>query len=138
MDNFITSADQWDSSKHSNFTADEFKCQGSGELKISSVVLDFVQAYRNEIGEGVSITSGYRSPEHNNSVSSTGLDGPHTTGLAVDISTNTQSQYKLLNFVLNYEPKPTGIGIAKTFTHLDWLTPDVSQKYVVRPNVWKY
>ena len=46
MDNFITSADQWDSSKHSNFTADEFKCQGSGELKISSVVLDFVQAYR--------------------------------------------------------------------------------------------
>ena len=34
--------------------------------------------------------------------------------------------------------KPTGIGIAKTFTHLDWLTPDVSQKYVVRPNVWKY
>ena len=51
MDNFITSADQWDSSKHSNFTADEFKCQGSGELKISSVVLDFVQGYRNEIGE---------------------------------------------------------------------------------------
>ena len=41
MDNFITSADQWDSSKHSNFTADEFKCQGSGKLKISSVVLDF-------------------------------------------------------------------------------------------------
>ena len=32
MDNFITSADQWDSDKHSNFTADEFKCQGSGDF----------------------------------------------------------------------------------------------------------
>ena len=96
-----------------------------------------VQPIREKFGVTI-ITSGYRSPEHNNSVSSTGLDGPHTTGIAVDIATNTQSQYKLLNFALNYEPKPTGIGIAKTFTHLDWLTPDVSQKYVVRPNVWKY
>ena len=104
MDKFITNESEWDSEKHSNFKADEFKCQGSGDLKISTLVLDFVQAYRDEVGEGVSITSGYRSPEHNNSVSSTGLDGPHTTGLAVDISTNTQSQYKLLNFALNYDP----------------------------------
>ena len=134
----IKHADQWDTARWYNFTAKEFACSCCNTLNISPIVLDFVQAYRDEVGEGVSITSGYRSPEHNNSVSSTGLDGPHTTGLAVDISTNTQSQYKLLNFALNYEPKPTGIGIAKTFTHLDWLTPDVSQKYVVRPNVWRY
>lgn len=133
----IRSSDQWQE-KWKNFNADEFKCKGSGELKISSIVLDFVQAYRDEIGEGVTITSGYRSPEHNNSISSTGLDGPHTTGMAVDIATDTKSQYKLLNFALNYEPKPSGIGIAKTFTHLDWLTSDVDEKYSVRPNVWKY
>ena len=65
-------------------------------------------------------------------------DGPHTTGLAVDISTSPQMQYKLLDFALHWDPKPTGIGIAKSFTHLDWLTVDVDQKYVVRPNVWKY
>ena len=79
----IVSADQWDSERWPNFSPDEFKCQGSGELKISPVVLDFLQAYRNVKGSGVTVTSGYRSPEHNNSVSSTGLDGPHTTGLSV-------------------------------------------------------
>ena len=134
----ITSADQWDSERWPNFSPDEFKCQGSGELKISPVVLDFCQAFRNMHGEGVSITSGYRSPEHNNSVSSTGMDGPHTTGLAVDIGTNTQSQYKLIRFALNYNPQAMGIGVAKTFTHIDFLTTDNGDKYAVRPNVWKY
>tara|TARA_S200000501_G_scaffold216413_1_gene203134 strand:- start:12 stop:422 length:411 start_codon:yes stop_codon:yes gene_type:complete len=133
----ITDPGHW-RSEWCNFTPDEFKCQGTGEFKISSLVLDFLTAYRNEIGEPVSITSGYRSPEHNNSVSSTGFDGPHTTALAVDISTNTQSQYKLLDFAFNYGPKPSGIGIAKTFTHLDWLSSDIAEKYLVRPNVWKY
>ena len=62
----ITSANEWDAKRWPNFSPDEFKCQGSGELKISPVVLDFCQAFRNIHGEGVSITSGYRSPEHNN------------------------------------------------------------------------
>ena len=32
----ITSADQWDSERWSNFTPDEFKCSHCGELNISS------------------------------------------------------------------------------------------------------
>tara|TARA_S200000501_G_scaffold127834_1_gene120778 strand:+ start:1199 stop:1609 length:411 start_codon:yes stop_codon:yes gene_type:complete len=134
----IVSADQWDNERWPNFNPDEFKCQGSGELKISPVVLDFLQAYRNIKGSGVTVTSGYRSPEHNNSVSSTGLDGPHTTGLSVDISTNSSTQYQLLRFALNYNPQAMGIGIAKTFTHIDFLTIDAGDKYAIRPNVWRY
>ena len=91
-----------------------------------------------ESSSGVTVTSGYRSPEHNNSVSSTGLDGPHTTGLSVDISTNSSTQYQLLRFALNYNPQAMGIGIAKTFTHIDFLTVDAGDKYAVRPNVWRY
>ena len=109
----ITSANEWDAERWPNFSPDEFKCQGSGELKISPVVLDFCQAFRNMHGEGVSITSGYRSPEHNNSVSSTGLDGPHTTGLAIDIATNTQTQYKLIRFALNYNPQAMGMELQR-------------------------
>jgi len=134
----ITSADQWDSERWSNFTPDEFKCSHCGELKISPVILDFVQAYRQIKGSGVSITSGYRCPEHNNSVSSTGAEGPHTTGIAIDISTNTQTQYGLIRFAMNYNPQAMGIGVAKTFTHIDFLTADLGDKYAVRPNVWKY
>jgi D-alanyl-D-alanine dipeptidase len=121
-----------------NFSSTEFYCKCCKQLKISEIVLDFCQAWRNYIQQGVKINSAYRCPEHNNKVSSTGEDGPHTTGMAVDISTSPQLQYKLLDFALHWDPKPTGIGIAKTFTHLDWLTVDVDQKYVVRPNVWKY
>ena len=43
----IVSADHWDNERWPNFSPDEFNCQGSGELKISPVVLDFLQAYRN-------------------------------------------------------------------------------------------
>ena len=134
----ITSANEWDADRWPNFSPDEFKCQGSGELKISPVILDFCQAIRKMHGKGDSINSGYRCPDHNNSVSSTGMDGPHTTGFAVDIGTNTQTQYKLIRFALNYNPQAMGIGVAKTFTHIDFLTTDNGDKYVVRPNVWKY
>jgi len=134
----ITHADQWDTARWYNFKPSEFACQGTNALKISPVVLDFVQAYRNHVGKSVSITSGYRSPEHNAKVSSTGSDGPHTTGFAVDIGTNTQSQYELIRFALHYNPRAMGIGVAKTFTHIDFLTIDQGEKYVIRPNVWKY
>ena len=134
----ITHADQWDTTKWYNFSPKEFVCSCCNTLKISPVVLDFVQQYRNISGKSVSITSGYRCPKHNSSVSSTGEDGPHTTGLAIDIATNTQSQYQLIRFALQYDPRAMGIGIAKTFTHIDFLTIDQGDKYVVRPNVWRY
>ena len=134
----IISADQWDTTRWYNFAATEFVCTHCNALKISPIVLDFLQSYRTHTGKSVVITSAYRCPEHNNSVSSTGEDGPHTTGFAIDISTNTQSQYELLRFGLHYTPRPLGLGIAKSFTHLDWCDVDVGEKYVVRPNVWRY
>ena len=134
----ITSVEQWDGSRWPNFNPEEFQCKSSGELKISEALLDFLQAYRNALGKGVSINSGYRCPEHNNSVSSTGLDGPHTTGWAIDISTNSQTQYQLLKFAMSYNPQPLGIGIAKTFTHIDFCNTDMNDKFLVRPNVWRY
>ena len=48
------------------------------------------------------------------------------------------TQYHLLRFALQYNPRAMGLGIAKTFTHIDFLTIDQGQKYVVRPNVWRY
>tara|TARA_R100000656_G_scaffold64203_1_gene49241 strand:- start:42 stop:452 length:411 start_codon:yes stop_codon:yes gene_type:complete len=134
----ITSIDQWDSERWPNFSFNEYKCSSHGGVKISPVVLDFIQAYRNILKKGVSINSGFRCPEHNNSVSSTGEDGPHTTGYAIDISTNTQTQYQLLRFVFSYNPQPLGIGIAKTFTHIDFCSADMNDKFLIRPNVWRY
>ena len=134
----ITSADQWDTARWYNFSATEFVCSHCNALSISPIVLDFLQSYRTQTGKSVAITSAYRCPSLNDAVSNTGKDGPHTTGFAVDISTNSQTQYELLRFALHYNPRPLGIGIAKTFTHLDWCDADVNEKYLVRPNVWRY
>ena len=41
--------------KYNNFSSNEFKCKCCGELKISEIVLDFCQAWRNHIQEGVTI-----------------------------------------------------------------------------------
>ena len=46
--------------KYNNFSSNEFKCKCCGKLKISEIVLDFCQAWRNHIQEGVTITSAYR------------------------------------------------------------------------------
>jgi len=134
----ITHADQWDTTRWYNFKPSEFACSCCNTLKISPVVLDFLQAYRTFKSAGVSVNSGTRCSKHNNSVSSTGDNGPHVTGMGIDISTNSQSQYQLLRFAFHYDPRPLGIGIAKTFTHLDWCTIDQDEKFVIRPNVWKY
>ena len=115
-----------------NFKLEEFKCSCCGLVDINSDLLDLLQTARNSIG-ALQITSAYRCPEHNNNVSSTGLSGPHTTGKSVDIHvSNSQHRKQLIDYFTN---KVTGLGIAKTFIHIDILTSDEVSH---RPNCWLY
>ena len=116
-----------------NFTPDEFRCSCCNRLEISSDIMDLLQKARNELGP-LSITSAYRCPSHNNSVSSTGEAGPHTTGKALDIAVkNSQHRKQLIDW---FATKVTGLGIAKSFIHIDNLTAD--DGFDMRPNAWKY
>ena len=95
--------------------------------------MDLLQTARNELGP-LTITSAYRCPEHNSKVSSTGASGPHTSGYAVDIHvSNSQHRKKLIDY---FATKVTGLGVAKTFLHIDLLTPELG--FEMRPNAWKY
>ena len=68
------------------------------------------------------------------SVSSTGPNGPHTTGHSLDISVkNSQHRKQLID---HFATKVTGLGVAKTFIHIDNLTEE--QGFDMRPNAWKY
>ena len=116
-----------------NFTPDEFRCSCCNRLEISSDIMDLLQKARNDLGP-LTITSAYRCPDHNNSVSSTGPSGPHTTGHAVDIHvSNSQHRKQLIDY---FAKKVTGLGVAKTFLHIDLLTPE--HGFEMRPNAWKY
>ena len=128
----ITSQENWQQD-WCNFTPDEVKCSHCGELKINSDIMDLLQQARNDLGP-LSITSGYRCSEHNNNISSTGLNGPHTTGKALDISVKDSKHRKEL--ITYFAPKVPGLGIAKSFIHIDILTAE--DGFEMRPNSWVY
>ena len=131
MSTYIREQSDW-KEEWKNFSLDEFKCSCCGAVDIHSDLLDLLQTARDIIGP-IQITSAYRCPSHNDSVSSTGLSGPHTTSKAVDIHvSNSQHRKTLIDYFTN---KVTGLGIAKTFIHIDILTSD---EVPHRPNCWLY
>ena len=132
MSTYIREQSDW-KEEWKNFNLDEFKCKcGCGNVSVYSDLLDLLQTARDIIGP-IQITSAFRCNEHNDSVSSTGLSGPHTTSKAVDIHvSNSQHRKQLIDYFTN---KVTGLGIAKTFIHIDILTSD---EVPHRPNCWLY
>ena len=128
----ITDPENWNE-EWCNFTPDEVKCQHCGELKIDEELMDLIQAARETLGP-LRITSGFRCSEHNNNISSTGPTGPHTTGKAIDIATKSSQQRKEL--IDYFASKVSGLGIAKSFIHIDLLTSE--DGFDARPNSWIY
>jgi hypothetical protein len=132
MSTYIREPGDW-KEKWVNFNLDEFKCKcGCGHVSVHSDLLDLLQTARDNIGP-ITISSAYRCPDHNDKVSSTGLSGPHTTSKAVDIHvSNSQHRKQLIDYFTN---KVSGLGIAKTFIHIDIISPEELSH---RPNCWLY
>ena len=128
MSTYIREPGDW-KEKWVNFSYDECKCSCCGLVDVSPDLLDILQEARNILGP-LQLTSFYRCPSHNDSVSSTGPTGPHTTGKSVDIHvSNSQHRKTLIDY---FATKVTGLGVAKTFLHIDLLTPELG--FEMRPN----
>ena len=82
------------------------------------------------------LNSAYRCPRYNNVVSDTGVNGPHTTGRAVDIRIYGHYAWELMQIA--FDMQFTGVGIHQKgdypgrFVHLDDLDSEL------RPRVWSY
>ncbi len=130
---------EWDFKRWPNFTPDEMRCKGTGALLIVPEFMDRLQELRNIYGQPIHISSAYRTSQYNEKVSSTGKDGPHTTGRAVDISVYGQNAVLLIK--LSIECGFTGIGIKQKgpisgrFIHLDDLKQQSGRP---RPWIWSY
>lgn len=122
-----------------NFSPQELACKGSGSILIVPETLDRLQMLRDQVGP-LAVSSGYRSPAHNNAVSRTGHDGPHTTGRAFDLKVSHGTSFEVLAIApgLGF----TGIGVrqkgprAGRFIHLDDLGNEDTKG--PRPTVWSY
>jgi len=121
-----------------NFSSKELSCSHCGENKFDQETLDALQGLRESIGRPLKLSSSYRCPVHNSNVSSTGPDGPHTTGKAIDILCSGKEAWELLSFAMIRSKIWKGIGISQKgkhksrFIHLDTIEADN------RPWVWSY
>lgn len=116
-----------------NAEFDQKGLPGSG-AKMDVAYLVHIDEWRHRCGFPITVNSGYRSPEYNNQVSSTGLNGPHTTGKAADYGMSGERLYIGVREAMAMKVF-TGIGIAKNFIHLDTLT---EADGFPRPRIWVY
>ena len=125
-----TSGINWDKVK--NFTQDEFMCKcGCGKAVVIPILVNKLQRLRDYVNSPIIITSGYRCPNHGAERRKT-WPGAHAHGLAADIIVrDVDLRYKVIQAatVINF----TGIGVAKTFIHLD-----VGHPRAFRPALWTY
>ena len=119
-----------------HFSKEELQCSHCGECHMDAEFLEMLEEIREAYGGPIHVTSGYRCPEYNNTISNTGTTGPHTTGKAVDVKVYGKKAYKLVNTAMYHGV--TGIGIHQhgphegRFIHLDIIHSNV------RPWIWSY
>lgn len=145
FENWKDAVQHWDSERWPNFTVKEVAQRGFGWEEGETPVLivpefiDQVQAIRNAVGP-MNVSSWYRSPAYNDQVSSSGTDGPHTTGRAIDVKCSGAKAVKVMEVALALGM--TGFGISqkgahdKRFVHLDNLSDNETPG--PRPWIWSY
>lgn len=100
-----------------NFRLFEFQCKdGSHQVAIHHQLLHRLQQLRDLAERPVVITSGYRNATHNANVGGSPTSR-HLTGEAADITVQGLRPDEVAQ--LAQQVGFTGIGIYKTFTHVD-------------------
>lgn len=118
--------------KYQFFSANELRCKcgcGRGQDDMDPVFMAMLMRLRVAFDAPLPVTSGFRCPQHNQTVSLTGANGPHTTGKAVDIRIHGPACRALLKLALSDAFDFHGIGLQQhstnrrqRFIHLDMLT----------------
>lgn len=121
------------------FSKAELQCKCCGVEKMQPEFMRKLITLREFLGFPLTVTSAYRCAKHNSEVSSTGNNGPHTTGQAIDIAVYGEQAYNLIRYAQAFHF--SGIGIKQTgpyagrFVHIDDLTEGQG---FMRPWVWGY
>lgn len=120
------------------FSPAELACKcgcGRGEDDMDARFMRRIVELRTKLDFPFIVSSAFRCPEYNARVSTTGMDGPHTTGHALDIRLYGVRAFKLLTIAGRYGM--TGLGVSQKgphesrFLHLDDLDDG-------RPWTWSY
>ena len=102
-----------------HFKVREFACSdGTDTVFVSPALVEVLEKVRAHFGKPVTINSGYRTEAKNKAVGGAAYS-QHKYGLAADITISGVSPAKVAAYVETLLPNTGGIGICKTFTHID-------------------
>lgn len=105
-----------------HFKVREFACSdGTDTVFVSPALVEVLEKVRAHFGKPVTINSGYRTETKNKAVGGAAYS-QHKYGLAADITISGVSPAKVAAYVETLLPNTGGIGIYKTFTHIDVRT----------------
>ena len=110
------------------FDIKEFDCSETGENDMKPEFIHSLDELREQCGFPFTITSGYRSERHSIEAAKQ-TPGTHARGIAADIAVANGAQRRAL-IKHAMELGFGGIGVAKTFVHVDIRTTE--------PVVWAY
>lgn len=97
-----------------NFKLSEFQSPDTGEVKLDSGLVAKLQQLRDQVGKPVTVTSGYRTPEHNSAVGGA-AHSYHIQGLAADVVIRGMTSAQIAEIAKRVGF--TGIGIYPTRGH---------------------
>lgn len=105
------------------FSSKEFENSTDKEFFIDPILLEKLDLVREEFGEPITITSGYRSPVYNVKIGGAS-SSQHCQGKAADIRPSASSEKKLDKLYLICENyfEAIGDGRNKGFIHVDTRT----------------
>lgn len=105
-----------------NFKVKEFACSdGSDTIIISPELVTILQKIRSHFGAAVTINSAYRTESHNKKVGGATYS-QHKYGIAADIVVKGVNPLDVAKYAETLMPAFGGIGVYKTFTHVDVRT----------------
>ena len=102
-----------------HFKVREFACSdGTDTVFVSPALVEVLEKVRAHFGKPVTINSGYRTEAKNKAVGGAAYS-QHKYGLAADITIDGVTPKQIASYVETLLPNTGGIGIYKTFTHID-------------------
>lgn len=102
-----------------NFKVSEFACKdGSDAVLVAPRLVMVLQTIRDHFEAPVTISSGYRTPQYNTKVSGV-VHSQHCYGTAADIVVKGQTPKAVAAYARQLMPDWGGVGIYKSFTHVD-------------------